>query len=353
MNTFKNFSFVLALLGTAGACTATQPGMPGDGSGSGSGGEGSGSGSGTALDATGKYSMASTFDISTNMPGTVGVVVNDFINATSGPNQPTKWILDQIIGKMSNGTLKSILQGAEPFVAGYLNDRLLSIAPDFVTTILLVGNDFGDMAKHFGLNETLDVSKAAADYSSVVTATGVHFKIASVDSDYAFADYQVPNVIANGVVVKLDTTNKLTIADHKMPLSYGKILRIGLDAAIIPLVDANATNLGGLLNDLVDCAAVGVAIDDAMYANFGFDLGNAGSWQLACTAGLQFGASAIYTKIAAIDASALEFDVNGTAKAVGTAGKVTTLQTGKWAGMLSYSGTPAPLSTATFVGTRM
>jgi len=30
-----------------------------------------------------------------------------------------------------------------------------------------------------------------------------------------------------------------------------------------------------------------------------------------------------------------------------------TIQTGKWAGTLSYAGTPAPLSTATFVGTRM
>lgn len=356
MTMFKQFSFALVL--TAGACAASTPGTGGDnGSGSGSGdgsgsGSGSGSGGATALDATGKYSMQSTFDLSTNMPGTVGVVVNDFINATSGPNQPTQWILDQIIAKLPGGTVKSLLQGAEPFVAGYLNNQLLNFAPSFVTTVVQVGNDFGDMAKHFGLNETLDVAKAAQDYSSVHTAIGVHFKVENIENDYVFADYQVPNVVASGVGVTLDSSGKLSIASHKLPLSYGKVLRIGLDAAIIPLVDANATDLGTLLTDLVDCATVGQYIDDAIYQQFGFSVG-AGTWQAACTAGLQFGAQQIYNQIDKIDASALEFDVSGTARATGTGGKVNTLQTGKWSGMLSYSGTPAPLSTATFTGARM
>ena len=351
------FSFALAVGITAAGCAASTPGTPGgDGSGS-----DMGTGSGTnpdptpkMLDATGKYSVTSTYDISTNMPGTVGTVVNDFIDATNGPNQPTQWILDQIIGQMSSGTLKTLLTDAEPFVAGYLNDQLLSIAPNFVTTIIQVGNDFGDMAKHFGINETLDVSGAAGSYMAVDTATGVHFKVEGTDLDFAFADYQLANVVANGVGVTVDQTGKLTIADHKLPLSYGKVLRIGLDNAIIPLVDPNATDLASLLADNVDCAAVGQAIDDALYNQFGIDTG-AGTWQAACSAGLSFGAQAIYGQIDKIDASALEFDENGTAKAVDKNGdsKVDTIMTGKWAGTLSYAGTPAPLASATFTGTRM
>ena len=351
----KNFGFatVLALGAAATGCAADAPGGGGD-NGGGGGGDGSGSGSNQQLDATGKYSMASTFDIATNLPGTVGVVTNDFIAATDDPDDPTKWVLQQIVNQLPNGTAKTLLNGAIPFVSGYLNDRVLQWAPDFVTTIVQVGNDFGDIAKHFGLNETLEATKAGSDYTATLTALGVHFKIDTVESDYKFADYGTPNVVAMNVGVQLDATGKLTIADHKMPLAYGKILRIGLDAAIIPLIDANATNLGQLLADKIDCVAVGGYINDALVNQFGFGPG-ASVMTGACNAGLQFGANAIYTKIGAIDASALEFDVNGTAKAVDTNHdyKMDTIQTGKWAGTLSYAGTPAPLSTATFVGTRM
>lgn len=356
-----SFTFALALGVTAAGCAAQQPGTPGTGDGSGSDmspGTGTGSGSDPAprtLDATGKYQLASTYDIAQNMPGTVGTVVNDIIAATNGPNQPTQWVLDQLLAQMQSGTLKSLLQSAEPFVAGYLNDQLLSIAPDFVTTILQVGNDFGDMAKHFGINTTFDVSGSVeGGYVAVHTATGVHFKVEGTDLDFAFADYQLPNVVVNNVAVSVDQTGKMTIADHKLPLSYGKVLRIGLDNAIIPLIDPNATDLGSLFADYVDCGAVGQAIDDAIYQEFGIDTG-AGTWQAACSAGLSFAAQEIYTQIDKIDSSALEFEQTGTAKAVdkNADGKVDTIMTGKWSGTLSYAGSPAPLASATFNGTRM
>jgi hypothetical protein len=356
--TLKNFGFAFTLvLGVAiTGCAADSPGNPTGGSDTGSGGgdQGGGDDAPHPMDATGKYHVQSTFDISTNMPGTVGVVVNDFIAATDDADDPTHWILDQIIAQMPNGTLKSLLSGAEPFVAGYLNDQLLNIAPDFVDTILQVGNDFGDMAKHFGLNETLDIAKAGNDYTSVVTADGVHFNINGNQTDLAFSDYQIANIVANNVGVTLDVYGKVSIAEHKMPVSYGKVLRVGLDAVIIPAIDANATNLNELLADHVNCSAVGQAINDALVQQFGYG-GGAGTWTSACTAGLNFGAQEIYGKIAGIDASALEFDLTGTAKAVDTNhdSKADALQTGKWTGTLSYSGSPAPLAAATFTGTRM
>ncbi|HUJ59643.1 MAG TPA: hypothetical protein VLX92_14160 [Kofleriaceae bacterium] len=357
--TLKNISFALVLvLGAAAAGCAAQSKANGggddgggdDGSGSGSGqGSGSGSGSGTTqLDASGNYKLSSTFDLSTNMPGTVGVVVNDFIAATDDPDDPTKWILDQIIAQLPNGTLKTVLSDGEDFVAGYLNDQLLSIAPSFVTDILHVGNDFGQMAKKFGLNSTLAVTKQGTEYSSTHTATGVHFSVDSVETDLDFSDYGLPNIVANNVGITFDGTSKLTIGEHKLPVSYGAVLRLGLDNVIIPLVDPNASDLQTFLTDEVDCSAVGQAISDAI------GIGDASTWAGACTDGLKFGASAIYQQIDKIDASALEFDMTGTAKAMDTNNdkKIDSLATGKWTGTLSYSGTPAPLATATFTGTR-
>jgi hypothetical protein len=357
MTTFKNFGFAFALaLGVAATGCADDPkAMGGDGGGGGGGG-GGGSGSSTqGLDATGKYSVVSTYDIATNMPGTAGDVVNAFIAATDDPADPTQWVLDQLIAQMPNGTLKSVLKGAEPFVAGYLNDKVLDFAPDFVTTIKQVGDDFGQMAKKFGVNETYDIAKSGTDYMSTDTAVGIHFKIDNIETDLAFTDYQMQNVVVQGVGVKLDATGGLAIDSHKMPLSYGKILHLGLDNVVIPAISGgSASDLAGLLAQLINCDTVGQYIDDAMVQNFGFDLGNASTWSAACTAGLQFGANAIYQKINAIDAAALEFDVSGQAKCVDTNGdhKVDAIQTGKWAGNMVYGGTPAALSTATFTGTR-
>ncbi len=240
MTTAKNLSFVLALaLGAvASGCAADSPDQGGEGGGGGGGG---GDGSGTddaprAMDASGSYQMVSTFDIATNAPGKVGEVTNTFIAMTDGAADPAEWIIEQIIAKTTNSTLKSALTTAKPFVAGYLNDRLLQIAPDFVDTIIQVGHDFGQMAKNFGLNETLDVTGAGSAYTATVTALGVHFKVDNVESDITFADYSIANVAAQNVALSLDATGKLDIGEHELPLSYGKVLHVGLDAVIIPAV---------------------------------------------------------------------------------------------------------------------
>lgn len=359
MKSAKNISFVLALaLGAvATGCAADSPNDMGDGSGGGGGGGGGGEGSDDAphaMDATGTYQVASTFDIATNAPGKVGEVTNAFIDMTDGATDPAEWIIDQVIANTSNSTLKSFLTQAKPFVAGYLNDRLLEIAPDFIDTIIQAGNDFGQMARKFGLNETLQIGGTDGAYSGTVTALGVHFKVDNVESDILFADHGMPDVTAQSVAIGLDATGKLDIGEHQLPLSYGKVLHIGLDEVVIPSLDASASDLQTLLADLVDCGAVGQAINDALADYFGFG-GGAGTWEAACDAGLAYGAQKLYEKIDSIDSEALEFDLTGIAKAVDSNQdtKMDTIQTGKWAGTLSYGNTPSPLADAKFTGSRM
>ncbi len=327
------------------ACAASAPTGGGEGPGSNSTNPGDGSGA-VPLSAQGQYAIQSDFDIATNMPGTAGAVVNGFIDATDDPDDPTKYILDQLINQLPSGTLKSVVQGAETFVAGYLNDRLLDVAPDFVTRILDMGDKFGQVARHFGLLETLDIG---ANGQATVTVTGVHFTVDTEALDFAFHDYQLADVKVTGVGVTLDNTGKLTIASHKVPLSYGKLLRLAVDNVIIPIVDPAAVDLSDVLHDAVDCTNVGQYVYDAI------GIGSPSTYESACNAGLTFAASAIYAQIDKIDGSAFEFDVAGTAKAVDTNhdGKADKLQTGKWTGTLSYAGTPAPLSTATFLGARL
>jgi hypothetical protein len=328
------------------ACAASAPTSPGGGGDDGGSNTNPDDDGTVPLTAEGTYSVQSDFDIATNMPGTAGAVVNGFISATDDPDDPTRYILDQLIAQLPDGSIKNACQSSEGFVAGYLNDRLLDVAPDFVGRILDIGDKFGQVAKHFGTLEKLEI---AANGTATHTVVGVHFKVDNEELDFLFKDYGMSDVQVTNIPVSLDTTGKLTIADHHVPLSYGQMLHLAVDNVIIPLVDPAAVDLSDVLHDAVDCSNVGQYVYDAI------GIGSPSTFESACNAGLTFAASAIYAQIDRIDGSAFEFGITGTAKAVDRNGdgKADVIQVGKWGGTLSYAGNPAPLANATFKGTRL
>jgi hypothetical protein len=63
----------------------------------------------------------------------------------------------------------------------------------------------------------------------------------------------------------------------------------------------------------------------------------------------------VYSKIDGIDGSALKFALSGSARAQDKNNdrKIDAIQTGTWAGTLSYGSTPTPLVPATFFGERL
>jgi hypothetical protein len=343
-NASLSLTTLLALGASLAGCATNSPDDGDDGMGSGSG---SGSGSDTVpLTAEGKYAVTSQFDIATNMPGTAGQVINQIIDATDSPDDPTHWILDQLVAQLPAGSFKNTVQGAIPYVSGYLNDRLLDVAPDFVTTLRDLGNKFGQVARHFGTLETLEIG---ANNQATKTVQGVHFVVDQLELDYLFKDYAIADVAIPAVSVQLETSGRLSIGEHTVPLSYGKVMRIALDEMVIPLIDPSAVTLEDVLKGVVNCHSVGQYVYEAV------GIGSPSTFETACLGGLKAGSNAIYAQMAKVDSVALEFGLTGIAKAVDKNhdGKADQLQTGAWAGTLSYGGNGAPLAAATFTGTRM
>ena len=164
---------VSALIG----CTSGDVSDPGDdGDGSGSGGDDGGDGP-VPTTAEGKFAVTSDFDLATNAPGTAGQVARYFIDATNDPDDPTRFIVTQLIAALPDGTIKNLVQNAAPFVTGYLNDRLLEIAPDLLAKIIEAGDKVGQITKHFGTIEVLDVKSGGI---ATKTVTGLHFSIDNV-----------------------------------------------------------------------------------------------------------------------------------------------------------------------------
>ena len=343
MSTNLSFSLLFALGAAATGCMNGAPGTPGDDD----DGDGSGSDDGAVpLTPQGKFSVTSNFDVATNAPGTPGQIANYFIQATDDPDDPTKFMVDELIKALPNGTIKNIAQNAAPFITGYLNDRLLSVAPDFVTKIVNVGDAFGQVTKNFGTIEILDINATGV---AVKTVTGLHFKIDNVDMDFAFKDYGIAESKVEGLMVTLDKTGKLAIADHKIGLKYGQVLKLALDQAIIPMIDPSASNLGDILHGAVNCQAVGVYVAEAL------GIGSPSTYESACNSGLTAGAAAFYKQLDNIDTAALEFGLVGTARGVdkNKDGKMDDIQAGTWTNTLDYADTPAPLGAAKFFDAKM
>jgi hypothetical protein len=340
-----SFTLLLALGAAATGCAADAVGS-GDDDGGGGGGGGGGDGSGAVpLTPEGRFTVTSDFDLATNAPGTAGQVANYFIQATDDPEDPTKFLVDQLINALPEGSIKNTIKNSAPFVTGFLNDRLLEIAPNFVGKIIDVGDAFGQVTKHFGTIEVLEVD---AQGNAVSTVTGLHFKIDNVEQNFAFADFHIENSKAD-LTVALEQTGKLTVSQHTVGLKYGQVLRLALDQAIIPLIDPSAQNLGDLLHNAVNCQAVGQAVFEAV----GF--GSASTFESACNTGLTAAGGAVYHIMDGIDSSALQFDLSGVARGVdkNSDGKMDDITTGSWSGTLGYAGTPAPLGDAKFFGTKM
>jgi hypothetical protein len=320
-------------------------------------GDGSGSGSGSQeppapepeMQFSGGYRLSSQFDIVTNMPGNSGAFLNGLIEATDDPDDPMSWLVDKMLAQMEPGTLKDILQGAKPFVIGYLNDEVTSLAPELFATITQIGQNMEDVGKHLGLEEKLWVDVVDHSHVGKITVDGVAFTIAGTTTKHLFADHNINNVEATGVYISLDTESRFRIAQHTLPLPYGKIARLALDAAVIPAIDPSATSLQQLLSNAVNCQGVGQSVSDAL----GF--GSASFWASACNGGLGLVANEVYGQILDMDA-VLGLNIQGVARASDTDSdyKIDKLSLGDWDGTMTYSGTDATLADpATFTGSRM
>jgi hypothetical protein len=284
----------------------------------------------------GTFAVSGQLDL-VAIPPPAQAILDELTDATDGPDDPARYLVDRLIAGLPAGTVQTIALGAADLVVPYVSAEIDVIAPRFATGIQALAAGLGDVARHVGTVETFAI---ATDGTTARTITGLQLGTAMID----FAEEGMADVVAD-TRTDLASTGELEIEAHRVTLPYGRMLRLGLDRGVIPNVDLDATELSGALRDLVDCAQLGAVI--AAHVP-----GSADLYEAACDAGLSALASDVYDRFTAIDASPFELDVTGTATAIDLDGDGTMdlVSAGTWIGGTLYASVSGQLGTATFEG---
>lgn len=306
---------------------------------------------GSPFSLAGTYDIDSNFDVVSGMPGDLGRVINEIVEMTDDANDPATYLLDKLQDEVG-GFFGDALGALRPGIDGIVNDVIINNAPNLVNDLIKLGNDFGEAARKFGTDSSFRITEASGGegYVAAHTMMGFHFRIDNQLYGFTNDELGEENVEVKNIGVSL-TADKVTVQAHDMPIQYGGFLAKALNEVIVPMIDGNATSLNDLLQQRVDCAAVGQSMSNAI------GLGSASFWEGACNTGLSAAANAVIDQLIDIDQRAqVTLKITGTARMQETNGdrKVDSLTQGKWSGAIDYLGEEGQLegNVNTFTGTR-
>lgn len=288
----------------------------------------------------GVFALTSTFDV--HLPAVAKPAIEVLTAATDGPDDPTRYLIDRMIATLPDGSAKTIAMTVAPYVAAYVNARLVEIAPRFVAGLDGIAAGVSRIATHFG---TLEMLQVAGDGTGVRTITAVRYEVGGRVTVVHLADAGLADISA-AVRVTLDASGRFTVSEHAHALPYGTIMRLGIDRAVVPSVEPTAHDLAEALGALLDCDRLGAVVADRV------GLGSAAVYGGACRGAMTAIASEIDARIAAIDEAALGIEVAGNATAFDDNGDGTAdeLRAGRWTGAM-YSGSDRePIDAASFTG---
>ncbi len=303
----------------------------------------------------GTYQVESQFDLVSGLPGTIGDVVRTVIDITDSPNDPTTFLIDAALGQIDDTAVTSAVNALRPGLDVSINEFLKSQLGDVYNNLLQFGNGFGDAAQRFGLKSVLEVTKNAdGSYAAKHTVKGIFFFTDAgggkrTRQDVDFADAGIDYVVANNVPIVRNGDQSITIGDHSLQTSYGKLLVYSVRNVVLPLIDPGARTMTDFLQDTVDCDTLGQKIYGDVQS------GSPGIYSAACKTALAFAGNLIEGKLTEVGGTATGFHLHGTVQIRDSDSdrKVDTLVNGLWQGSLDIGTDAAALGQPSFLGVRM
>jgi hypothetical protein len=307
----------------------------------------------------GTYHLESTLDVATALSGSagsgsVGISLADLEAMTDDPNDPAKWLLDQMVDHVGDLELNYYMLQLRPSLDGYLNDRLLAASPGLKDDLNALRTDLAAALQRFGLGSDLVITPPSDGSSATIgeqhTVRSVIFNLGTNRREVALSDMQVADVMAANIAGSLQMDRTLGIGQHSVQLPWGKLLQAALERVIIPSHDAQANSLATYLQHEFSCSAV----QDTMLMYLEVP-GVPDYWNVTCQGTLSAAAGSLLTNFQG--GGNARFDLQGTAMLVDrdTNGTADLLDVGRWTGQVKIGGRTANLVSGpsnAFLGSR-
>jgi hypothetical protein len=265
-------------------------------------------------------SFALSSELTLAVPDDATPLIATLADATDGPDDPARYLVDHMIATLPDGTMKKLALSVAPYVAAYVSARLEDVAPQLAPGIAALANGVLRIATHLGTVETLRIDGSG---NAVRTITGVRFTVGPTPTVVSFAGSGLADITV-ATHATLDAAGHLSLAAHSHALPYGALLRLGLDRAVVPSALPGADDLPAALAALVDCDALGAVVADRI------GLGAPALYRDACRTAMTALASELDERLAAIGDLSLTVAGAATAIDLDGGGTIDELTTGGW-----------------------
>jgi hypothetical protein len=286
------------------------------------------------IEAAGTFSIRSSFALSAPPPGAADVLA-ELTAATDGPDDPSRFLVDLLVAKLPEGRTQVVAAAVAPYIAGYLQQRIDSFAPDLAAKLRGLADGLNQVARRFGTTESLTIDEAGAAQHVI---TGLGFGASGREVDIAFAPLGMADV-AMQTQVTLEGS-ALAVTEHAAMIPYGAVLRLGLDRVVVPHLVPGALDLADAFEAVVDCDRLGAHVSELV------GVGSADLYAGACTIALTRLAAEIYERL---ETAPVRISIAGSARAVDADGDgpMDSIVDGVWTGTFA----DAPLAPSVFAGT--
>ena len=246
-----------------------------------------------ALQVSGAHTTSHQLDLQGTLPDAAGQLLDMVVNLFYSPGpiliDLMKDIVSAYVGELVSDVAFSLF---EDMLADVVSDWLLNNSPGCVQDLFALGQDLAAIAAYAELHSDCDLSQLQDDYSFEGTfdwtGLSVFWKLGCnpMSPDYDECGeylFSIEQLFGSAVPIQLSGSqfiaalvefDKLTLNEHSLQLSPGKLALLAINELILPAAcGQDAVDLMSFTNGVVDCGAIADAMLESVLDAIGIDKG--------------------------------------------------------------------------------
>ncbi len=219
-------------------------------------------------DPNGTYRVESSLDLVPGLEGDVGSILQVVVEFGDEPGEALIryfiYLAEELSDALPGGIEIPIPDEIDPELLGpFLSQILEEHAGDFYNDVAELGSQFSQISQDFGLVTELEISVDGDSGTGDHALTGVQLRHDGEVDEHTMADMELEDEVdAVDVDIEFDEEEgTIELEIHGLPASYGQMLLVAFEEAILPQLDSEASTLAEFGEEQLDGACETLATE--------------------------------------------------------------------------------------------